>query len=151
MSLLGYGTIKVGLYYQIMIDCLAIRWMCQGYTLQEDHVWWPAGAKLHGEVFHYVGNGFWVKLHWTFWKCLIFTTCLVSKMSEMVWLMSVRHAWIQNVKRNWDGKPRDCQLREGSPHSSLMKEYCLDKWRLNRCSLVLHTKWTMAWAHPPFY
>ena len=24
--------------------------MCQGYTLQEDHVWWPARSKLHGKV-----------------------------------------------------------------------------------------------------
>ena len=36
--------------------------------------------------------------------------------------MSVRHVWIWNVRRNWDGKPRDCQLREGSPHCSLTKE-----------------------------
>ena len=31
-------------------------------------------------------------------------------------------------ERSWDGKPRDCQLREGSPHSSLTKEYYLGKW-----------------------
>ena len=24
--------------------------MCQGYTLQEDHVLWPAEAKIHGKV-----------------------------------------------------------------------------------------------------
>ena len=58
MLLLGYGTIKFGLYYQIMTDYLAIWWMCQGYTLQEDHVWWPVGAKLHGKVFPYLGMGF---------------------------------------------------------------------------------------------
>ena len=30
MSLLGYGTIKFGLYYQIMIDCLAIDECARG-------------------------------------------------------------------------------------------------------------------------
>ena len=86
--------------------------MCDG--LQEPN--------FMGRFFPYLGDGFQVKLHWTFWKCLICTTCLVRNMSEMVLIMSVKHVWIWNVKRSWDGKPRDCQLREGSPHSSLTKK-----------------------------
>ena len=35
-----------------------------------------------GRFFPYLGDGFRVKLHWTFWKCLICTTCLVSNMSD---------------------------------------------------------------------
>ena len=36
--------------------------MWQGYTLQEDHVQWPARAKLHGEVSPILEMGFMLEM-----------------------------------------------------------------------------------------
>ena len=117
---------QFGLYYQIMIDCLAIWWMWQGYTLQEDHVWWPARAKLHGKVFPWK----WVSgetpldilemshLHYMFG----------NNMSEMVWVMSVRHSVNVKCKKESGWKTEGLLTQERSLHSSLTKAYCDDKW-----------------------
>ena len=117
---------SIGLWYQVMINCLAIWWMCQGYTLQEDHVWWPARAKRHGKVFPWK----WVsgETPLDILKCLICTSCLVNNMSEMVWVMSVRHVWMWNIKRRLGWLTEGLLTQERSLHSSLTMAYCDDKW-----------------------
>ena len=65
-----------------MIDCLAIWWMYQGHTLQEDHVWWPAGAKLHGKVFSLS------------WKWVSGETPLdILEMSHLHYMFGKQHEW----------------------------------------------------------
>ena len=49
--------------------------------------------------------------------------------------MSVRDVWIQNVKRNCDGKPRDYQLKEGSL-PFLLNEGILPR-KMDKCSVTL--------------
>ena len=63
-----------------MTNYLAIWWMCQEYTLQEDHVWWPARAKLHGKVFP--------------WKWLSGETPLdILEMSHLHCMFGKQHEW----------------------------------------------------------